>query len=169
MIPLIPSLVLAFLSFLSSAFVILRIVIPILPPHPLSRRVSPVSPPILISPSYLNHHRLSSVCPTSVHFLRRSKGQLTGIVFFDSSLISIHLVTSGFMCSTSPVSAFLYGRSSPNLLVGRLATEARQIPSLPSDSGLQSLSDPHVFLSSPSSPCSMFVWRGPCRLAPSTG
>ncbi|KAH9938012.1 uncharacterized protein B0H18DRAFT_503 [Fomitopsis serialis] len=41
MIPLIPALVLAFLSFLSSAFVILRIVIPILPPHPLSRRVRP--------------------------------------------------------------------------------------------------------------------------------
>jgi len=42
MIPLIPALVLAFLSFISSAFVILRIVIPILPPHPLSRRVAPV-------------------------------------------------------------------------------------------------------------------------------
>ncbi|KAF8214014.1 hypothetical protein K438DRAFT_2009124 [Mycena galopus ATCC 62051] len=36
-----PTLALAFLSFISSAFVILRIVIPILPPHPLSRRVSP--------------------------------------------------------------------------------------------------------------------------------
>lgn len=42
MIPLIPALVLAFLSFLCSAFVILRIIIPILPPHPLSRRVRPV-------------------------------------------------------------------------------------------------------------------------------
>ena len=42
MIPLIPVLVLSFLSFASSAFVILRIIIPILPPHPLSRRVSPV-------------------------------------------------------------------------------------------------------------------------------
>ncbi len=42
MIPLIPSLALAFFSFLCSAFVILRIVIPILPPHPLSRRVAPV-------------------------------------------------------------------------------------------------------------------------------
>ncbi|TFY64480.1 hypothetical protein EVJ58_g2587 [Rhodofomes roseus] len=41
MIPLIPALALAFLSFLSSAFVILRIIIPILPPHPLSRRVRP--------------------------------------------------------------------------------------------------------------------------------
>ncbi|KZT71488.1 hypothetical protein DAEQUDRAFT_687383 [Daedalea quercina L-15889] len=41
MIPLIPALVLAFLSFLASAFVILRIIIPILPPHPLSRRVRP--------------------------------------------------------------------------------------------------------------------------------
>lgn len=42
MIPLIPALVLAFVSFIASAFVILRIVIPILPPHPLSKRVSPV-------------------------------------------------------------------------------------------------------------------------------
>ncbi|KAF9567369.1 hypothetical protein CPC08DRAFT_814238 [Agrocybe pediades] len=41
MIPLIPALILAFLSFISSAFVILRLVIPILPPHPLSKRVSP--------------------------------------------------------------------------------------------------------------------------------
>ncbi|KAH6914759.1 hypothetical protein BKA70DRAFT_1510260 [Coprinopsis sp. MPI-PUGE-AT-0042] len=41
MIPLIPAVVLAFTSFLASAFVILRIVIPILPPSPLSRRVSP--------------------------------------------------------------------------------------------------------------------------------
>ncbi|KAH9943214.1 uncharacterized protein BXZ73DRAFT_97267 [Epithele typhae] len=41
MFPLIPTLVLAFISFLSSAFVILRIIIPILPPHPLSRRVRP--------------------------------------------------------------------------------------------------------------------------------
>ncbi|KAF9037860.1 hypothetical protein BDZ89DRAFT_1219832 [Hymenopellis radicata] len=41
MIPLIPSLALALFSFICSAFVILRIVIPILPPHPLSRRVAP--------------------------------------------------------------------------------------------------------------------------------
>ncbi|KAF9006644.1 hypothetical protein BDQ17DRAFT_1540426 [Cyathus striatus] len=41
MIPLIPALVLAFISFIASAFIILRIVIPILPPHPLSKRVSP--------------------------------------------------------------------------------------------------------------------------------
>ncbi|KAJ7724872.1 hypothetical protein B0H16DRAFT_1384673 [Mycena metata] len=41
MIPLVPALALAFLSFFSSAFVILRIVLPILPPHPLSRRVAP--------------------------------------------------------------------------------------------------------------------------------
>jgi hypothetical protein len=32
MIPLIPTLALAFVSFISSAFIILRIVIPILPP-----------------------------------------------------------------------------------------------------------------------------------------
>ncbi|KAH7907503.1 hypothetical protein BJ138DRAFT_1129128 [Hygrophoropsis aurantiaca] len=41
MFPLIPTLALAFISFICSAFVILRIVIPILPPHPLSRRVPP--------------------------------------------------------------------------------------------------------------------------------
>ncbi|KAH9479327.1 hypothetical protein JR316_0007917 [Psilocybe cubensis] len=41
MVPLIPALILAFVSFIASAFVILRIVIPILPPHPLSKRVSP--------------------------------------------------------------------------------------------------------------------------------
>ncbi|KAF9266312.1 hypothetical protein L218DRAFT_985929 [Marasmius fiardii PR-910] len=41
MIPLIPALVLAFFSFICSAFVIFRIVVPILPPHPLSRRVAP--------------------------------------------------------------------------------------------------------------------------------
>ncbi len=42
MIPLIPALVLAFISFIASAFIILRIIVPILPPHPLSKRVSPV-------------------------------------------------------------------------------------------------------------------------------
>ncbi|KZP04567.1 hypothetical protein FIBSPDRAFT_843788 [Athelia psychrophila] len=41
MIPLIPTLVLAFISFIASVYVILRIVIPILPPSPLSRRVPP--------------------------------------------------------------------------------------------------------------------------------
>ncbi|KAI0751042.1 hypothetical protein C8Q80DRAFT_1307840 [Daedaleopsis nitida] len=41
MIPLIPTLALAFVSFICSAFVILRILVPILPPHPLSRRVRP--------------------------------------------------------------------------------------------------------------------------------
>lgn len=41
MIPLIPTLALAFLSFISSSFVILRILVPILPPSPLSRRVAP--------------------------------------------------------------------------------------------------------------------------------
>ncbi|KAF9535135.1 hypothetical protein CPB83DRAFT_831204 [Crepidotus variabilis] len=41
MLPIIPALVLAFISFICSVFVILRIVIPILPPHPLSKRVSP--------------------------------------------------------------------------------------------------------------------------------
>ncbi|KIY73925.1 hypothetical protein CYLTODRAFT_341250 [Cylindrobasidium torrendii FP15055 ss-10] len=41
MIPLIPTVVLALFSFLCSAFVILRIVVPILPPSPLSRRVAP--------------------------------------------------------------------------------------------------------------------------------
>lgn len=42
-IPLVPTLVLSLLSLFCSIFVVLRIVIPILPPHPLSRRVSPVS------------------------------------------------------------------------------------------------------------------------------
>ncbi|KAJ7068701.1 hypothetical protein C8F01DRAFT_978000 [Mycena amicta] len=41
MIPLVPTLVLGLLSFFSSIFVILRIVLPTLPPHPLSRRVAP--------------------------------------------------------------------------------------------------------------------------------
>ncbi|CAL1700479.1 unnamed protein product [Somion occarium] len=41
MLPIIATLALAFVSFFASAFVILRIVIPILPPHPLSRRVPP--------------------------------------------------------------------------------------------------------------------------------
>lgn len=50
MLPLIPTLALSFLSFIASAFVILRIVIPILPPHPLSRRVPPVRPLFLCDP-----------------------------------------------------------------------------------------------------------------------
>lgn len=52
MLPLIPALALAFVSFLSSAFVILRIIVPILPPHPLSRRVRPVSLPFLTESLY---------------------------------------------------------------------------------------------------------------------
>ena len=44
MIPIVLTLALALLSFLSSAFIILRIVVPILPPNPLSRRVPPVCP-----------------------------------------------------------------------------------------------------------------------------
>lgn len=48
MFPLVPTLVLALVSFVSSVFVVLRILLPILPPHPLSRRVRPVSiPPVL--------------------------------------------------------------------------------------------------------------------------
>lgn len=41
--PAVAALTLAFLSFFSSGFIILRIIIPILPPHPLSKRVAPVS------------------------------------------------------------------------------------------------------------------------------
>ncbi|KAF7294363.1 hypothetical protein HMN09_01165600 [Mycena chlorophos] len=41
MIPLVPTLALGLLSFFSSVFVILRLVLPILPPSPLSRRVAP--------------------------------------------------------------------------------------------------------------------------------
>ncbi|KAI0309404.1 hypothetical protein OF83DRAFT_1179663 [Amylostereum chailletii] len=41
MIPLIPTLALAFFSFVSSSFVLLRIIVPVLPPHPLSKRVRP--------------------------------------------------------------------------------------------------------------------------------
>ncbi|KAI0057558.1 hypothetical protein BV25DRAFT_1812280 [Artomyces pyxidatus] len=41
MIPLISTIALAFVSFICSSFVILRIIIPVLPPHPLSRRVRP--------------------------------------------------------------------------------------------------------------------------------
>ncbi|KAA1473418.1 hypothetical protein DENSPDRAFT_859887 [Dentipellis sp. KUC8613] len=41
MLSLILTLALAFVSFICSAFVILRIIIPVLPPHPLSRRVPP--------------------------------------------------------------------------------------------------------------------------------
>ncbi|KIY52333.1 hypothetical protein FISHEDRAFT_35514 [Fistulina hepatica ATCC 64428] len=41
MFPFVVSLALAFFSFICSAFVILRILIPILPPHPFSRRVAP--------------------------------------------------------------------------------------------------------------------------------
>lgn len=37
------TLTLALLSFISSAFVIVRIVLPILPPNPFSRTVPPVS------------------------------------------------------------------------------------------------------------------------------
>ncbi|KZT24588.1 hypothetical protein NEOLEDRAFT_1116320 [Neolentinus lepideus HHB14362 ss-1] len=41
MIPLVPTLALAFVSFVSSVFVILRVIVPILPPGPFSRRVPP--------------------------------------------------------------------------------------------------------------------------------
>lgn len=41
MIPLVPTLALSFVSFICSAFVILRIIIPILPPSPFSGRVPP--------------------------------------------------------------------------------------------------------------------------------
>ena len=42
-IPLIPTLVLALVSIVCSFYGILRIILPVLPPHPFSRRVSPVS------------------------------------------------------------------------------------------------------------------------------
>ncbi|KAI6046837.1 hypothetical protein EDC04DRAFT_2627739 [Pisolithus marmoratus] len=47
MIPFVPTVALAFVSSIASAFVVLRIVIPILPPHPLSRRVRPPTRAIL--------------------------------------------------------------------------------------------------------------------------
>jgi hypothetical protein len=47
MFPLVSALALALLSFLASVFVILRVIIPVLPPHPLSKRVSPVSLQVL--------------------------------------------------------------------------------------------------------------------------
>lgn len=74
MIPLIPALVLAFLSFLCSAFVILRIIIPILPPHPLSRRVRPVRVLALRRLSYTDTApSLNLVFLTSVLFPRQTR------------------------------------------------------------------------------------------------
>lgn len=74
--PLIPTLALSLLSLFCSAFVVLRIVIPILPPHPFSRRVSPVSSIIYLLHSHvfrLTNCSRSSVFPTSALSLPQTR------------------------------------------------------------------------------------------------
>jgi hypothetical protein len=103
MIPLVPTLVLSFLSFFCSVFVILRTVIPILPPHPLSRRVAPVRCYFLLPGAVTIHSVLTEGVhsPNLVFRTSRSWCQLKRLI--SGSLLAIF--------SPSSVSS---GRSSPS-------------------------------------------------------
>ncbi|KAF9450669.1 hypothetical protein P691DRAFT_700859 [Macrolepiota fuliginosa MF-IS2] len=97
MIPLVPALALAFASFLASAFVILRIIIPILPPHPLSKRVSPAEFGLptfrKLSPADKAHIWLASLDIVALAiFIWQAVGEATGGI-------------SGFASATDPASS----------------------------------------------------------------
>ena len=112
MLPLIPTLALSFVSFIASAFVILRIVIPILPPHPLSRRVPPVSHPSYLSSSQtlICVYSPNLVSPTSGHFLPQTRA------------------TSGSLHAISSPSQSFYGRHSMNISMARPCTTSLLTP-----------------------------------------
>ena len=124
MLPLIPTLALSFLSFIASAFVILRIIIPILPPHPLSRRVAPVrilftDPPHTHRPTCHNSPNL--VFQTSRHFPPQTRATF-------GSLHAIYWPSQSF-----------YGRQSLNISVAQPFTMSPPTLSRLCDYGLPSL------------------------------
>ncbi|KAI0720363.1 hypothetical protein C8T65DRAFT_736096 [Cerioporus squamosus] len=97
MIPLIPTLALAFVSFISSAFVILRILIPILPPHPLSRRVRP-------SEFGLPNYR--SISPADKSHLWLASCDLLALIIFTWQALSEYLGgPAGYSVINDPAAA----------------------------------------------------------------
>ncbi|KAI1796144.1 hypothetical protein LXA43DRAFT_654974 [Ganoderma leucocontextum] len=97
MFPLVPALVLAFVSFICSAFVILRILIPILPPHPLSRRVRP-------SEFGLPNYR--SISPADRSHLWLACCDLLALTVFTWQAVSEYLGgTAGYAIASDPASA----------------------------------------------------------------
>ncbi|KAI0340897.1 hypothetical protein BDW22DRAFT_365380 [Trametopsis cervina] len=97
MFPLIPTLVLALVSFLSSAFVILRIVIPILPPHPLSRRVPP---------SEFGLPNFKTLSPADKSHLWLASLDIVALIIFIWQAITEYAGgASGFAVASDPMSA----------------------------------------------------------------
>ena len=123
MFPLVPTLALAFVSFISSAFVILRILIPILPPHPLSRRVRPVSPvdppgrdpivrpkqladPHLVQQSEFGLPDYRSISPADRSHLWLACCDLLALAIFTWQAVSEYLgCTAGYAVGSDPASA----------------------------------------------------------------
>ncbi|KAJ7228232.1 hypothetical protein GGX14DRAFT_611844 [Mycena pura] len=97
MIPLLPALALAFLSFFASVFVILRIVLPILPPHPLSRRVAP-------SEFGLPNYRLLSAADKS-HLWLAGLDILALVLFIWQAINEYSGGPAGFSISLDPASS----------------------------------------------------------------
>ncbi|KAE9409835.1 hypothetical protein BT96DRAFT_984191 [Gymnopus androsaceus JB14] len=138
MIPLIPALALAFFSFLCSAFVVLRIVIPILPPHPLSRRVAPAEFGLpnfrSLSPADQSHVWLASLDILALAIfiwqaVSESTGGPTGLAISEQPLPTIRLwliVTVRQTCPTrgcsfdasASVAAILCAAGMNSLFVG---------------------------------------------------
>ncbi|THH29659.1 hypothetical protein EUX98_g4518 [Antrodiella citrinella] len=97
MLPLIPTLALAFLSFICSAFVILRIVIPILPPHPLSRRVRP---------SEFGLPNFKTLSPADKSHIWLAACDVLALALFVWQAVAEHLGgPTGFAVATDPASA----------------------------------------------------------------
>ena len=152
MISLIVALVLAFFSFIASAFIIFRIVIPILPPHPLSKRVPPVS-------SFFS-------VPYDPHFLH-CRPNLDSLPF-DLSHLQINAISgspgltlSHFLCSRGKLLprqhwVLLHSKSPP--------TQHSQ-----SGCGLPSRFDKHVSSSLHLLSFCISVWRVQCHLALNIG
>ena len=153
MLPLVPTLAFAFVSFASSAFVILRIVIPILPPHPLSSRVPPVRPALFVRERvYVNESRSPNL------------GFLTSGLF----LLQIR-ATSGSLHVTYLLSQFSCGKLSTNTSADPAVSMSSTTPDQRCDCGSLPRSDSHVCSLSPPSHSCTFVWASPSRLARSTG
>lgn len=123
MFPLVPTLALTFVSFICSAFVILRILIPILPPHPLSRRVRPVSPvdpphsdpivrpkqptdDLLIQQSEFGLPNYRSISPADKSHLWLACCDLLALIVFTWQAVSEYLGgTAGYAVASDPASA----------------------------------------------------------------
>lgn len=129
---------LALVSFLFSAFVVLRIVIPVLPPHPLSRRVSPVRPNLLA------FSWIEMADDFYLQYFLKTLNSLNSVsLIFVPSLLQTRATFGSHLWTLSP-SSYLHGKHSRSSTEDPQDTLSRRTQPPPREYGLPSRSGKRV-------------------------